>query len=1089
MKLRISVFLIAVCFAFSNMLAEEARILRYPNASKTHIAFTHGGDVYVVPIEGGLARKVTNSEGIEMFPRFSVDGTKLAFTAEYDGNREIYVMPALGGKPERITYSMDVGELPDRMGPDKIIMQWTKDGDILFRSRQSSWHSWVGQLYLANEKGGLPKMLDLPKSGFASLSPDGSKLAYNRIFREFRTWKRYRGGQADDIWIYDFKTKELKNITNNPAQDIIPMWSGNKIYYLSDRNWVMNLYVYDTQSGETKQLTDYKKYDVKFPSLGSDYIAYENGGYVYLLDLKNDESHKVNIEIDEDYVGARPKLVDASKRITNVDISPDGLQGLFVARGNIFTVPAKDGKTKALTISSGAHDREATWSPDGKWIAFVSDMSGEDEVYIIKPDGSELTQLTKDAKSYRFGLMWSPDSKKLLNSDKLMRLYMIDIDSKTVKDIAKSPAWEITDFSWSPDSKWVAFTNLDEGFSSYISLYSLQSGETRTVTDRFFNCNSPVFSSDGKFLYFVSDRTFNPRINQVEWNFYYSNMSKIYGITLEKTTESPFAFKDIKREEKKDENAEKTDKKDEKKDSKKDKDKKDEKKEIDIKIDFDDITSRIFELPVPTGYYAGLVSIGDKLYYSFNSNFYEFDFEKREAKKAGDFGSYAISADKKNIIFKDKGDWQIAKISSDIKQGDKLDLSDVKFWLNPREEWMQVFNESWRQMKYFFYDPNMHGYDWNEIGNKYREMVPFVTHRADLTYLIGEMIAELNIGHAYTGGGDMPKVESLPIGLLGADIQYDESAKKYKITKIYEGRNWEDDRRSPLTEPGINISEGDYIIEIDGQAITKENHPYKALVGKANKYVALKVNSKPDAKGAKEFEVKTIANESGLRYFNWVENNRRKVDSATNGRVAYVHVPDMMPDNGLNEFVKYFYPQSRKEALIIDDRYNGGGNVSPMIIERLRRILTVAKHARNQEIVSTNPDAVITGPMVCLINELSASDGDLFPYQFHQMNLGKLIGKRSWGGVIGIRGSLPFLDGSYLYKPEFANFGADGTWILEGHGMDPDIEVDNLPAQELKGIDQQLDKAIEVILQELKTNKKPTVPNIPKFPNKNPFKK
>ncbi len=1076
MKRYFLVLSIIFLFFSTQLFSKEGRILRYPNASKTHIAFTHGGDVFTAPIQGGLARKVTNSDGVEMFPRFSRDGKKLAFSAEYDGNREIYVMPALGGEPERLTYSMDIGELPDRMGPDKIIMQWTKDNSILYRSRQQSWHAWVGQLFLVPESGGFPEMLEVPRSGFASLSPDGTKLAYNRIFREFRTWKRYRGGQADDIWIYDLKSKELKNITNNPAQDIIPMWHGNKIYFLSDRNYVMNLYVHDLNTGNTKQLTNFRKYDVKFPSIGTDYIAFENGGYIYLLDLANDTHKKIDIQIAEDFVTAREKICDASKRIESFEISPDGKLGLFTARGNIFTVPAKNGKTKTLTATSGVHERNAVWSPDGKWIAYISDESGEDEVYVMKPDGSEKTQLTKNSKSYRYELKWSPDSKYLLHSDKTLSLYIIDVENKNVKTIARSKAWEIRDFYWSPDGKYAACTNFCEDFMTYIDVYSVKTGETYTVTDRFFNSHSPEFSEDGKYLFFVSDRTFNPGINKVEWNFYYTSMSKIYGITLEKDTESPFAFEEVNVDVKEDKKKEKKDKKDDEK-----------KEQKNIKIDFENIKSRIFELPVPTGNYGHLVSAGSKLYYNHNSDFYVFDFESKEAKKAGDFRSFEISADKKHIIYKQKKNYFTAKLSDDVKQGEKLDLSGMEFMLNPREEWQQVFDESWRQMKYFFYDPKMHGYDWEEIGKKYREMLPHVTHRTDLTYIIGEMIAELNVGHAYTGGGDMPKVEKVPVGLLGADYEYDENAKMYRITKIYEGRNWEEKTRSPLTEPGINISEGDYILEIDDEKITKEHHPFKALVNKAGKYVTIKVNDKASDKGAEEFDVKTIANEKELRYFNWVEENRRKVEEATDGKVAYVHVPDMMPDHGLNEFVKYFYPQARKEALIIDDRYNGGGNVSPMLIERLRRVLTVAKHARNQDVVMTNPDAVIMGPMVCLINELSASDGDLFPYQFRERGLGKLIGKRTWGGVIGIRGSLPFLDGSYLYKPEFANFGADGTWILEGTGISPDIEVDNHPAEETEGTDRQLNKAIEVILEEMKTSKKPKVPDVPPFPDKNPF--
>jgi tricorn protease len=462
-----------------------------------------------------------------------------------------------------------------------------------------------------------------------------------------------------------------------------------------------------------------------------------------------------------------------------------------------------------------------------------------------------------------------------------------------------------------------------------------------------------------------------------------------------------------------------------------------------------------------------------------------FDFETQKETEVGDFHLYEISSDGKKIIFKKDKDYYITDLKDKIgTDKGKLNLQDMVVYVDPKAEWQQIFDESWRQMRDFFYDPNLHGVDWKAMKEKYAELLPYCRHRYDLTYIIGEMIGELNVGHAYVGGGDMPKVEPVPVGLLGADYEFHEASGFYKIKKIYRGRNWEEKTRSPLTEPGINVREGDYLVEIDGVPLSKEMTPYRALLNKSNKFVKIKVNSIPSLEGGRVYIVKTISSEAGLRYLDWVEYNRNYVEKKTSGKIGYIHIPDMGLDNGLNEFVKYFYPQVRKEGLIIDDRFNGGGNVSPMIIERLRRILVVAKNARNQEVVQTNPDAVMTGPMVCLVNELSASDGDLFPYQFKTLGIGKVIGKRTWGGVIGIRGSLPFLDGGYLMKPEFANFGANGKWILEGEGLTPDIEVDNDPALEYQGFDQQLDKAIEVILEELRTNTKPQIPKVPPYPIK-----
>ncbi|MGQ9819844.1 MAG: S41 family peptidase [Candidatus Kapaibacteriales bacterium] len=1084
------VFVISLIFVsciLSYSKGEEARLLRFPNSSKDKIVFVYAGDLYVVGINGGVASRLTSSNGIELFPKFSPDGKWIAFSGEYDGNRDVYVIPAVGGEPKRLTYSMDLPNVPERMGPDKIIMGWSNDGrKILYRSRSNWWHSWSGKLFWVSIDGGLPEELPLPRAGFASLSPDGKRIAYNRVFREFRTWKRYRGGQADDIWIFDFQTKKIENITNNPAQDIIPMWFQDKIYFLSDRDHTMNIFCYDLNTKQTKKITHFDKFDVKFPSVGSDYIAFENGGYIFLLDPKTDKYEKVTIEINEDFPSIRPQFKNVKEQIVSFDISPDGKRGLFGARGEIFNVPAEKGLIRNITNTPNVHDRNPVYSPDGKWVAYISDKTGETEVFISKPDGTGEIQLTNNAKTYRYFIKWSPDSKKLLCSDKLMQLYIIDIDTKQITTIRKSKVWEITDFTWSPDSRWVAFVDFTSNFFPVVYVYSVETGQTHQVTSEFFQSANPEFSSDGKYLFFVSDRTFKASIGEFEWNYQYRDLSKIYGITLQKDTSSPFAFENDEGAEKETKTELETKEKAKKTKSEKIK----EETKPNIRIDFDGIIDRVFDFPIQNGEYRNLRSIGDKLYYVRSSSeqkpkFYVFDLKTKKETEVGDFHQFEISFDGKKIIFLKNNDYYITDLKDKIttEQG-KLDLSEMNVYVDPRKEWRQIFDESWRQMRDFFYDPNLHGVDWKEMYNRYSELLPFCRHRYDLTYIIGEMIGELNVGHAYVGGGDMPKIEPVPIGLLGAEFEFDNASNMYKFKKIFKGRNWDEKTRSPLLEPGFDIREGDYLLEIDGIRLTKEITPYQALVNKANKYVTIKVNRKPSFDGSKEYFVKTIASESGLRYLDWVEYNRDYVERKTNGRVGYINIPDMGVDNGLNEFVKYFYPQVRKEALIIDDRFNGGGNVSPMIIERLRRILVVAKNARNQEVVLTNPDAVMTGPLVCLVNELSASDGDLFPYQFKTLGIGKVIGKRTWGGVIGIRGSLPFLDGGYLMKPEFANFGAEGKWVLEGEGLTPDIEVDNDPALEYQGIDQQLDKAIEVILEEIKTNPKPQIPKVPPYPIK-----
>ena len=583
---------------------------------------------------------------------------------------------------------------------------------------------------------------------------------------------------------------------------------------------------------------------------------------------------------------------------------------------------------------------------------------------------------------------------------------------------------------------------------------------------------------DGRFLAVVAERIIKYSAKEDLIN----NLEKIYGIALSANTPNPL----IKFEDYVKANEDTTAKP--KKSTKKSKNVSED--DNSITIDLNGISNRIFEFPVPAASYSSIFADKNCLYYvRFNnsqSGLYKFDLEKCEEAKIGDFTQFDISKDFKSILIKSKDDYYIEKLKENLIPKDgKLDLSDLKIFIDRKKEWKQIYDETWRQMRDFFYAPNMHGVDWTAIRKKYELLLPYVSHRADLTYLLGEMIGELNAGHAYVGGGDAPKVESIGIGYLGADFEFDEKSGLYKIKKILEGQNWDENRRSPLTEPGINIKEGDYLLEIDGIRLSRDITPHCVLVGKDNKFVTIRYNFRPAIENSQTAVVKTLSRETSLRYYNWVERNRRFVDSATGGRVGYVHIPDMMPDNGLNEFVKYFYPQVRKEALIIDDRFNGGGNVSSLIIERLRRILAVARNARNQEMVFTTPSAVMTDPMVMLINEQSMSDGDLFPYQFKLMGLGKLIGKRTWGGVIGIRGSLPFLDGGYLNKPEFANFGRDGSWILEGVGMEPDIEIDNNPGLEFEGIDAQLLKAIEIILDEIKTNTKPKIPGVPDYPIKN----
>jgi tricorn protease len=1085
---KMMIFLLMIAFLPVLSTAQnEARLLRFPAVNGDKVVFTYAGDLYTVAKSGGMARKLTNHDGFEMFAKFSPDGKQLAFTAQYDGNTEVYLMPAEGGVPVRLTYTATLGrdDISDRMGPNNIVMAWTPDGkNIIYRSRKQTFNDFVGSLYKVPVTGGLSSELPLSTGGFCSYSPDGSKLAFNRVFREFRTWKYYQGGMADDIRIFDFVTGEVSNITNNDAQDIFPMWHGNNIYFLSDRDRTMNLFVYQTDTRQVRKLTNYTEYDIKFPSLGNNSIIYENGGYLYVFDILSENVTKLSITIAEDFYGGRNELKDVSKSVSGSDLSPDGKRIVFSARGEVFSVPAEEGITRNLTQSPGAHDRNATWSPDGKYIAYLSDKSGEYEIYIEAQDGSqEAVQLTSNADTYKFSISWSPDSKKIMWSDKKLRLQYVNIDTKEVKLVDKSQVWEFSQFTWSPDSRWIAYrTQLPTSFGK-IMLFNTETGRKYAVTDDWYTSNSPSFSADGKYLLFASGRDFNPIYSETEWNHAYQNMERIYMVVLAATTPSPFAPKNDEVAIKAEEPA-KTDTK-----KKDDPDEKDKMAETAItKIDTAGLGDRIIGIPVRPSNYFNINAFNDKIYYNEmmdggdGISFKVFDLKTKEETELGKGMIYGVSFDRKKMIISQDKKFAVIDIpSGKVTLSKFVDLSGLKAFVDKDQEWEQIFDEAWRQMRDFFYVENMHGVEWAAMKEKYGQMLPYVNNRNDLNYLIGEMIGELNVGHAYVSGGDKPSPAKIKTGLLGAKVSKDASGY-FKVDEILKGQNWSSSMRSPLTEQGVNVKEGDFILAVDGKPVNEMPDMYAALLDKADKPVELTVNSSASLVGARKVIIRPVDSEANLYYYNWVQHNIDYVNARTNGEVGYIHIPDMGPE-GLNEFVKYFYPQLGKKGLIIDDRGNGGGNVSPMIIERLRREITRSNMVRNAEIPGQTPRQMMLGPMVMLINQYSASDGDLFPYAFKKHAMGTVIGVRTWGGVVGIRGSLPFIDGMDLRKPEFASYSSETSdWIIEGIGVEPDIIVDNDPAQEYKGNDAQLDKAIEIISQQIKDYK--GVPPIPEGPDK-----
>ena len=1117
--LRVSVFcksiaalVLSVFTVSAQQLPNTTRLLRFPTTNGSQIVFCYAGELYTVAKEGGVARRLTSGPGYSSFPRFSADGAQLAFTSQYDGNTEVYVMPADGGVPKRLTTTATLGrdDISDRMGPNNLVMTWqnTKP-QVVFRSRKKSYNSFNGELYTVGLDAELPKQLPLPRGGFASFSPDDSKMAFNRIFREFRTWKHYRGGMADDVWIYDFKTGTTENLTNNEAQDICPMWgTDNHIYFISDRDGRMNLFSVDLASKETKQLTAFKDFDIKFPSIGKDSIVFEQAGFIWRYDLATGQATPVPIEIKEDFASGRSAFVDAAAHIQSVNLAPDGERVITVARGDLFSVPAKDGTPRNLTKTSNAHERDAVWSPDGKWIAYNSDATGENELYVRAQDGKgDAVQVTTGADTYYYQPVWSPDSKKLLWSDRLQRLRYVDVATKAVTQVDQDKSGEIESYDWSPDSQWITWGRPEESGMSKVYLFSTVEKKPIAVTDDWYSSGRSVFSDDGKFLLLSSARDFKPTFGAAEFSNVYRDMERIYLVALAKDTENPLAPRsdEVGKAEKKDKDGGKdNDKKAASPDPKKN-DAKDSPPKLPpiTKVDADGLRDRIIGVEVTPGEYSDIRVVEGKIFYlrrtsadnqgdddgeeglgDRKSHLCVYNVEERKETVLGDVNSYQITFDGKKMLVKVNKDYAIVDLPKE-----KLDTKDhvlksgsLDMQLDRHAEWNQIYFEAWRQMRDFFYAPNMNGVDWKVMRDKYAALLPFVNHRNDLTYLLGELIGELNNGHAYVGGGERPDAPRIKLGLLGAELSRDAATKAYRIDRILPGENWDKHTRSPLTAIGLNVKVGDYILAVNGTPVATLPNLYDALIGTADKQVILRVSSRPSEEGARDVTVVPIADESPLYYLAWVQKNIDEVTKKTNGEVGYLHIPDM-GQPGLNEFTKLYFPQIRKKALIVDVRGNGGGFVSPLVIERLRRALVMVEIARNGT-PQTNPPQTFVGPMVTLIDEFSASDGDIFPFRFRAMGLGKLIGKRTWGGVVGIRDPLPLTDGGTLNRPEFAPYSKEGKgWVVEGHGVDPDIVVDNDPAKEFHGEDQQLDRAVQEIQEELKS-KRYDLPPVPPYPNR-----
>ena len=1089
--------LLTLAFAAASPAGARTKLLRFPDVHGDRVVFSYAGDLWLAPDEGGAATRLTAHPGLELFPRFSPDGERIAFTGQYDGDEQVYVIPASGGAPQQLTWYPARGPLAPRWGYDNQVYDWTPDGRaVLFRSLRHSTGLSDSRLLLASVDGGLPVPLPMPESGAGDLSPDGTRVVYSPLFRDFRTWKRYEGGWAQELYVFDLETHAVERVTTHRRADRDPMWIGDAIYFTSDRTGTLNLYRRDLGSRETTQLTRSDTWDVRWPGDdGENRIVYELNGELHVYAIDRAASRRIPITVPDDGLAMRPARVSAADLIEDAALSPKGERALFVARGDVFTAPIEHGPTRNLTRSSGAHDRWARWSPDGRRIAFVSDASGEDEIYVVAQDGSgEPERLTAGGRAMRYAPAWSPTGTHLAFGDKDGRLYVLDVETKELIDVADEARGPLRDYVWSPRGGHLAFSMTDPTEFRSLWVWSLSDRTLRRVTGEHFHEWNPAWDPDGDYLYYLSDRQFAPQLGSFEWNYLVDRETGVYALALRRDVAHPLPPESDEvepagaGEEDDDDDSGGAD------DSGSD-DAAGDGGGAPIVIDFDGLAERVVRLPPPFDNYVGLngapggvfvVRSGPQYYgreSGVRSALLRFTFADRETKTIAEgVRGYAVSRDGEKALVREGSAWSVHPAAG----GDPTAVSTDGLLVDrvPAEEWAQIFDEVWRRFRDFFYVENMHGYDWEALREQYRPLLAHVAHRSDLNYVLGEMVAELNVSHAYVAGGDWETPDRPEVALPGAVFELDPAAGRYRLAEIFRGHNEEPRYRAPLTEIGVDARVGDYVLAIDGEELLGTDNPYRLLRHRAGRPVRLTLNAAPTFDGARETAFNPVTEERSLRYLSEVKTNRRKVSEMTGGRVGYLHVPDMGAD-GIQEFVKWFYGQIRKEGLIIDVRGNGGGNVSQMLIERLGRRVLGTRFARTYDTPGTYPAVAFHGHMVCILDEDSASDGDIFPYRFREAGLGPLVGKRSWGGVIGITSHGPLLDGGSVNVPQFGSNAADGSWVVENVGVEPDIEVENDPRAIIAGRDPQLERAVEEVLRMMRDDPK-TLPERPAPPVKTP---
>lgn len=1082
-------------------------LAQQPALSATQIVFVFAGDLWSVPRGGGEARRLTAGVGVEHAPSFSPDGKWIAFTGQYDGNTDVFVVAAEGGIPRRLTWHPSAD----------IALGFSPDGKkVLFSSPRNSYSRFSG-LYLATLEGGLEERLPLPMGWEGSFSPDGQRIAYVPMGRAFFAWKRYRGGQTTPIWIATLSNSRVEKVPRDNSNDFCPMWAGDKVYFLSDRDGTVSLYSYDPATRKVAQAVSNAGMDFKSASAGPGAIVVEQFGRIQLYDLKSGKLQPVAISLAGDIAEPRAKFVNVARRLTNAHISPTGARALFEARGEILTVPAEKGDPRNLTETPGVMERDPAWSPDGKWIAYFSDESGEYALFVRDSLGKgEPKKIRLDEKpSFYFMPRWSPDSKKIAYLDAHLGTFYVDIEQQKPIRVDKDrylggPGQRVP--AWSPDSKWLAYSARLKNYLGAIFLYSLADAKSTQLTDGLSDARYPVFDKDGKYLYFTASTDVGPSLEPDVGSISRPQSRSIYLAVLAKSEASPLAPESD--EEKVEEKADEEKKPEPKPDAAKPADAKAGPAKVpDVKIDWDKINQRILALPLPARRYVGLQVGKPGILFAFEApapgpgvtpsvTVHRHDLKQRKSDVVTSGVRFFEVSNSGEKTLTAQGDrWTIQTLRPLATSGPGgpgpapggapgpaaspgpgsglLATENIEVRSDPRAEWKQMYHDAWRIQREFFYDPGLHGLDLSAAIKRYEPYLDGVQSRRDLTYLFADMMGEISVGHLGVGGGDLPETKSIATGLLGCDYKVENG--RYRFSRIYDGENWNPDLKAPLTQPGVNVQEGDYLLAVDGRPLRATDNVYSFFEARSGKNVAIRVGPNPDGSGARDVTVVPVASETRLRNLAWIEGNRRKVDQMTKGRVAYVYMPDTA-FGGLTHFTRYFYAQVDKDAVIVDERFNGGGLLATDIIERLQRTRLSLVATRDGE-DEVQPQGAIFGPKVMIINELAGSGGDAMPNYFRRAGVGKLIGKRTWGGLVGRAGAPPLMDGGFVTAPSSAVWGPEGQWDAENVGVPPDIEVEHDPELVRQGKDPQLDKAVEVVMAELQKHPvaKPKRPRYPKY--------